>query len=78
MYAVESKVPLIGSSRGAGAGVQKYPFPNMKIDDSFGFNGDQVNAERVRCAAKGWAQKHGGKFTVRKIKAGQYRCWRIA
>jgi len=58
---------------------RKYPFPDMKVGDSFmleeKITHSQVNI--VRSAAKQWGIRHGGKvFSVRKDGDRHYRCWR--
>jgi hypothetical protein len=53
----------------------QYPFSEMNIGDSFA--GEVPDTQLVRNAACNYANKHGGKFTVRTVDGG-FRCWRIA
>ena len=53
----------------------KYPFPAMKVGDSFLLLGSTKKAT-VAVAANRHAKKTGTKFTVRQTPEG-YRCWRI-
>jgi len=50
----------------------KYPFPDMKVGDSF-FCQDK----RVKNASAQFGNRHGMKFTIRVVEGG-YRLWRVA
>jgi len=52
----------------------KYPFMDMRKGDSF-LLPDPTKRTAVTVAAKRYGDKHGMKFTVRKVLAG-FRCWR--
>lgn len=76
MYAVERKVPCPGINRPGRP--TKYPFPAMKIGDSFFVPAaDTRSIPRVRSAASIWAQKYNRKLITRAVDGG-IRVWRIA
>ncbi len=51
--------------------LQKYPFPDMSIGDSFLAN------NKVRSASRIYGTRHGVKFTCRKVlESDKVRCWR--
>ena len=79
-YAIEKKIPMpYTSGRGRPA---KYPFAQMRKGDSFAvpFTDDTLPKLRTRlsvCAAN-FAQRNGGKFTLRTLKEdGVIRVWRV-
>lgn len=56
----------------------RWPFGEMKPNDSFLVGHDRTTVENCRSAASYWGVRHGGqKFSVQKTDEG-YRCWRIA
>jgi len=56
---------------------QKYPFPKMKVGQSFYFMASNpTDLNRIRSAASAYARRHGGKFSIVKESEG-YRCGRI-
>jgi len=70
MYRIEKNVPLPPKKRR-----QKYPFGEMKVGESFGFPlGDR---QRVGFAACIYGKRNNKKFSIRKLKDGTYRVWRI-
>ena len=54
----------------------KYPFQDMEVGDSFELAPTMKRAT-VTVAAQRWGQKHGAKFTIKKIGENTFRCWRI-
>ena len=54
----------------------KYPFDQMELGDSF-LIPQTVKRQTVSIAALRYGNKHGMKFTTRKMSDGSYRCWRI-
>lgn len=72
-FEIEHNVPMPTSQHGN----EKYPFPTMKVGDSFSFRNDAV---RVRSAANSYGRRKGLKFTIRCVDPikSEYRCWRIA
>ncbi len=54
----------------------RYPFAQMEVGDSFALP-PGVGRTTVNVAAKRYADKHGGKFTVRLMPDRSYRCWRV-
>ena len=62
-------------------GNQKYPFPQMKVGDSFFLPFSKSTKSTVRRlltnAAISWSRRHDCKFTVRQMDGGA-RCWRIS
>lgn len=55
---------------------QRYPFAQMEVGDSFAVPYG-VKRTTVNIAAKRYAEKHGGKFTVRLMPDRSLRCWRL-
>ena len=53
----------------------KYPFPKMKVGDSF-FVEDIMDKHVVRAAAYSYGKYHGKKFRTRTVDGG-VRVWRI-
>jgi hypothetical protein len=53
----------------------KFPFADMRVNDSFLLLGNTKRAT-VAVAAARYAKKTNKKFTVRQTPEG-YRCWRI-
>jgi hypothetical protein len=53
----------------------RYPFPMMKVNDSFLLPAD-AKKTTVAVYASRYAKKTGVKFMFRKTSEG-YRCWRI-
>ena len=70
-FTIEKNIPTPTS----GYKNRKYPFPEMKIGDSFSL--EYEAAHLVGAASRAWGRKHGAKFTTRKNGNG-YRIWRIA
>ena len=54
----------------------KYPFADMKVNDSFAVPAD-VNRSAIGVAALRYARKHSVKFTIRQMPDKTLRCWRI-
>lgn len=54
-----------------------FPFSEMEVGDSFAVP-ESIKRTTVNVAAKRYADKHGGKFTVRLMPDRSYRCWRVA
>lgn len=54
----------------------RWPFPDMKIGDSFLVPND-VARSTVNVAARRYGDKHNMKFTVRLTEDRTLRCWRI-
>jgi hypothetical protein len=74
MYAIESKVPYVKISKPRAT---KYPFPDMKVGDSFFVPADDTKAiPRVRSAASLWAQRYNRKLATRVVDGG-VRVWRV-
>ena len=76
MYAVERNVPAPGINRPSRA--TKYPFPQLKVGDSFFVPHDNNNRAipRVRSAASLWAKYHNLKLVTRTVDGG-IRVWRV-
>jgi len=57
--------------------VRRYPFPRMKVGQSFYFEVIGCNdLNRIRSAASQYTKRHGGKFSI--IREGEgYRCGKI-
>ncbi len=72
MYLIEKNIPLAAK---AGGRPRVYPFPQMKVGDSFYVNGGKTTGA-VSAAACYHAKNRGGKFAVREEGKG-VRCWRI-
>lgn len=64
---IDSNIPL----------PSKWPFPNMKVGDSFAVP-DDVKRQTIAVAAMRYGKKNNMKFTVRKGLDKHLRCWRIA
>ena len=74
LYQIERKVPFVPISK---TRQTKYPFPDMKIGDSFFVPADNTKAiPRVRSAASLWAQKYNRKLVTRVVDGG-VRVWRV-
>lgn len=56
---------------------QKWPFPDMKVGDSF-LVPDDIRRSTINVAAKRYGDKHKMKFTIRLTEDRKLRCWRIA
>lgn len=58
-----------------------YPFPDMEVGDNFAVPiqpDDKTNGRLLRCAARAYSCKYGGKFTVRIERSKKViRCWRV-
>lgn len=55
---------------------QKWPFAKMSVGDSFAVP-EGKSRTNISVAAKRYADKHGGKFTVRVMPDRSLRCWRV-
>ncbi len=75
MFKIEKNIPMLKCE-----GSYKYPFPIMKVGDSFfvPLNGSTLSivGNNVRTAARYYHTKNDSKFTVRKADDG-VRVWRI-
>jgi hypothetical protein len=61
----------------SGGGIEKYPFKQMKVGDSFDIPaGSGVDA--VRAAASWAGTRRGMRFSIRKRPDGSTGCWRVA
>ena len=58
---------------------QEYPFKDMKVGESFLFDGKKLNASNVRTSSYLYCQTvdKNAKFSIRAIGNGEYRCWRV-
>jgi hypothetical protein len=75
MYAVERNVPYIHISKPGRP--TKYPFPHLKVGDSFFVPSDDTKAiPRVRSAASIWAKTYNRKLVTRVVDGG-VRVWRV-
>lgn len=73
-YSVEANMPM--PSRAVGR-KPKYPFPEMKVGDSFFVPDGGTKGQTVRMASYHYGKRHGGQvFSTLKDGDG-YRCWRI-
>lgn len=54
----------------------RFPFAGMKVGDSFAVPAD-VKRATVAVAASRYGKENGKVFSVRKMKDGSYRCWRL-
>ena len=81
-YAIEKKIPVPRVSGRGGRRYAKYPFAQMRKGDSFAvpFTDDTLPKVRGRLSvcATTYAQRNGGKFTLRTLKDdGVIRVWRV-
>lgn len=78
VYAIEDGIPIppkCANNR------TDYPFEDMKVGQSFKFEGTDQDAHRVRSAAHNWGSKRGVLFTMRKLRRvseteAEFRIWR--
>jgi hypothetical protein len=77
-FIIEKGIPLIETRNRIG----KYPFPNMKVGDSFIFS--EIYSlkllQHISAAARAWAKSsrnNGWKFSARKTDNNKIRIWRI-
>ena len=69
-YVVESGRPLpTGQS-------DRYPFLTMRVHQSFD-EPDDARVRTLRSMATYWHQRTKMRFTVRRLKGGGARCWRV-
>lgn len=82
-FMIESQIPLPPLHNNS---VGKYPFDDMKVDDSFlvpceGSPADRAAVlNRIRQAARAWRRRRGNnahRFNCRSLSHG-VRCWRVA
>lgn len=73
MIQIDKKIPIPNGADGKFA--RKYPFPEMKVGDSFLFP-PGTGQHTARSGACQWGKKSGRKFIVRTTKQG-LRCWRV-
>lgn len=81
---IESDIPVPkGTAQGR---PRKYPFPAMKVGDSFAIplgearapKGGYLTTYRLSQSARAYQKRHGGKFVVRSVKdKNEARCWRV-
>ena len=58
------------------SGLTKWPFGEMEVGDSFTVPPE--TRERCRSAAASYARQHSGwTYTLQKVDAETWRCWRI-
>lgn len=83
-FKIENGIPIPPPSHGGRA--YKYPFPDMKVGDSFAIplaneqhrNGGDLAYARLKDASKRYEQRHGTKYRVRtRREEGVVRCWRV-
>lgn len=56
----------------------KYPFKDMKVGDSFLLDSNMKRTVvSIKCCQFAKKSNTGIKFTVRKLKNGDIRCWRV-
>jgi hypothetical protein len=60
----------------------KYPWAEMQVGDSFLFlpqDGESTRDTQLRAcnAASQWGRRHTTRFTVRTLKDGNVRVWRV-
>jgi hypothetical protein len=79
-YQIESGVEMPEAKRNPTGAKGKYPFPDMKIGDSFLYSRatDRTTQQYAGSAARMWAKKrnNGWKFSTRKTEEG-VRIWRV-
>lgn len=68
-YVIEKNVPMPVSRQGK----KRWPFDNMEVGDSFGF--EPENQKKVAGAASAHGRAYGKKFSVQQTESGP-RCWR--
>lgn len=80
-FKIDKEIPHDG--RGS-ARENFFPFPDMKVGDSFLMpfglktpRGTPISASTLSSAAVSYGRKHGVKFSTRTVDGG-IRCWRIA
>ena len=71
------EMPRTNFGRGGSGSASKYPFAKMEVGDSFQFECNDDDYNRIRSAAYMHKRKRGYIFAFRKIAEGSYRCWRI-
>ena len=75
MYKIEKGIPIAGIPRKEHS---KYPFKDMKINDSFFISDKDITRIKLQSAVAYYSLKHlEWKSTVRKVEGG-YRVWRIS
>ncbi len=59
--------------------VPRYPHTTLAVGESFLFEGDWMDVQRLRQAVRRWGQNHGARFSVRAVEKGhrQYECRRV-
>jgi hypothetical protein len=79
MYAIERNVPYIDKyARQWAHGNTKYPFPRMKVGESFFAPVEDTGTiPRIRAAASMYGSNNNMKFRTRIVDGG-LRVWRIA
>ena len=55
-----------------------YPFEEMEVGDFFLVDSLKASVDNARYAASWYGKREKKKFSVRKLKDGEFRCWRMA
>lgn len=76
-YKIQKNVPMPASKRGRGSPAThlKYPWPDMKVGDSFEA---PVTQSSLAATARGWARRNRKTWTfaTRKVAKNRCRVWR--
>lgn len=59
-------------------GPSKYMFDRFEVGDSVYFHPEHGDLHKVQSCAAWWGKRHKVKFSLRKLKDGGFRVWRIA
>jgi hypothetical protein len=70
-YKVDKRVPLPNSVKR-----NQYPFGEMEVGHSFMF--DPAEYLKVASAGSYYGKRNNKKFSIRNLRDGTYRCWRVA
>lgn len=74
-FKIESNVPPPSGDSGRPA---KYPWAEMKVGDSFRFDGAPGVRDRISASSRAFAKRNAGVAFVTRREGDGYRIWRIA
>lgn len=74
-FKIESNVP---PPSGESLRPAKYPWAEMKVGDSFHFDGSPGTRDRISASSRSFAKTHSGFAFVTRREGDGYRIWRIA
>ena len=77
-FEIDKTQPIPKSTKGR---PRIYPFMEMEVGDSFAVPiqlDDKTTGNLLRCAARAYSRKYGGKFAIRIERSKNVtRCWRV-